>query len=243
MSRSSSTSAARVPGTPAAGARPVPVAFLALALALGLGACGSDPLDPEAATSEPSPTAAPTEAATAEAATTAPTPLEDVTLVDATEPVTMATAGTPPTAVEVPDLGLAMPVQPVGIAADGQTEVPPDALEAGWYRFGPGAGADAGATVILAHAGSEITPRGPFSELDQLQGGELVTVTDADGVEHEYEVTSVQVLEKATLDLDPYFVRDGEPTLVLITCGGQWDEAESNYRSNVIVTAAPVGSR
>jgi len=242
MSRSSSTSAARVPRTRAAGARPAHAAA-AFTLALGIVACGAAPSIPEAVTSEPPPAVAPTTTTPAEARTTEPILAEDITIVDATEPVTARAPGTPPTAVEVPDLGLAMPVLPVGIAPDGQTEVPADALEAGWYRFGPGAGADNGAAVILAHAGSLITPRGPFSELDELQGGELVTVTDVDGVEHDYRVTSVEVLEKATLDLTPYFVRDGDPTLVLITCGGQWDEAASSYRSNVIVTAVPVGSR
>lgn len=236
MSRSALTPAARVQHTRATGA----LSLLAAGLVLALAACGSGQVEP---TTTLDPGDAPATTAVTEpeppVEATEPQSPDAVARIDATEPLTTETAGAPPAAVSVPDLDIDMPVLPVGIAPDGQTEVPADALDAGWYRFGPGAGADRGATVILAHAGSVITPRGPFSRLSGLAGGELIEVTDEAGAEHTYRVVSVEVLEKLTLDLTPYFERDGEPKLVLITCGGQWDESASSYRSNVIVTAVP----
>ncbi|PWD51178.1 class F sortase [Serinibacter arcticus] len=240
------TSAAR---TPCRAAGPT---ALVVALALSLTACGGASSAGSDGGSEASPsssssgatTAGPTPAPPAPAAPASPAPAApaptDVPMLDATAPLAATALGTPPTEVRVEAADVDVPVIPVGIAPDGQTEVPPDANDAGWYRFGPGVGADRGATVILAHAGSEITPRGPFSRLKALGGDEIVVVTGADGTEHPYRVTSVEVLEKQTLDLTPYFVRDGEPHLVLITCGGVWDEAANSYRSNVVVTAVPV---
>ena len=228
---------------------------LAVAAALALTACGGDasnegdgvppPPSPSSAASAPPEIGAP--AADADSggagapAPAAPPPVApaDIPIVDATGVVAPPALGTPPTAVRLDALDLDMPVLPVGIAPDGQTEVPGDANDAGWYRFGPGAGSDRGATVILAHAGTEETPRGPFSRLKDVDLGAMVSVTDDAGVEHAYVVTHVEVLEKATLDLTPYFVRDGDPRLVLITCGGQWDEEANSYRSNVVVTAVP----
>ncbi|MFH5823934.1 class F sortase [Georgenia sp. AZ-5] len=116
-------------------------------------------------------------------------------------------------------------------------EIPPDAARAGWYRFGPGVGEDAGTVVVAAHAGSLITPHGPFYDLREAAPGDRVTVTGTDGTEHLYEVVTVERLAKATLDLTGYFRRDGDPRLVLVTCGGEWDEARRSYEDNIIATA------
>ena len=225
-------------------------AAVAIALALILTGCsGGESGGPTETSGSP---AAPTSAAAAPTASSAdveanpsPSPssgaaLPDIPLRDASVPAPPETLGTPPTQITLAALDLSMPVLPVGVAADGQTEVLADANEAGWYRFGPGSGAEAGATVILAHAGSLITPRGPFSRLKNLEGGEEVKVSDAVGNLSAYRVVSIEILEKAALDLTPYFVRDGDPRLILITCGGQWDEEAGSYLSNVVVTAVPI---
>ncbi|HCX85986.1 MAG TPA: hypothetical protein DHV14_12805 [Micrococcales bacterium] len=132
-----------------------------------------------------------------------------------------------------------MPVVPVGVAADGQTEVPPDALVAGWYRFGPGVGATEGSVVVVAHAGSRITPRGPFYDLRDVELGAIVELTAADGTEARYAVVDREVLTKTTIDWSVYFERTGAPRLVLVTCGGTWDQETQSYRENVVVTAVP----
>jgi hypothetical protein len=141
-----------------------------------------------------------------------------------------------PVQVLVPDLGIDVPIDAVGVAADGQMEVPEDALRAGWYRFGPAPG-QAGAAVVAAHAGSYITPRGPFYELTRAEPGMRIEVRTADGIEQTFEVVEVEIVTKDGLDLNPYFDRGGEPRLVLITCGGDWDDSAQSYRSNVIVSA------
>ncbi|WP_043503112.1 class F sortase [Georgenia sp. SUBG003] len=132
-----------------------------------------------------------------------------------------------------------MPVVPVGVADDGQMEVRPDVLEAGWYRFGPTVGAKEGTAVVAAHAGSYVTPRGPFYDLKDARPGDVVRVARADGAVLAYEVTSVENVDKDVIDLERYFRRDGDPRLVLFTCGGRWDEARQSYDDNVVVSARP----
>lgn len=158
----------------------------------------------------------------------------EVPIVDATAPMAVEVAA--PLRLHVPDLSIDVPVDQVGVADDGQMEIPEDALRAGWYRYGaePGMPGDA---VIAAHAGSFVTPRGPFFDLRDAEPGMSVTVEMADGSRLAFVIASVEELVKQDLDLGPYFARDGDPRLVLITCGGQWDDAAQSYLSNIVVTA------
>jgi hypothetical protein len=45
-------------------------------------------------------------------------------------------------------------------------------------------------------------------------------------------------MPKEELPADVYS-RRGRPRLVLVTCGGPFDEARRHYRDNVVVTAVP----
>jgi hypothetical protein len=75
------------------------------------------------ATAAPSPTTPP---ATAPAVPVAP----------ATPPPAAAPSPTAPVRVAIPGRDVDVPVDPVGVAADGQMEIPPLAERGGWYRFG-----------------------------------------------------------------------------------------------------------
>ncbi|CAM3568112.1 class F sortase [Occultella aeris] len=203
-------------------------------------------------------TAVPADAAdSAGTATTAPAPGTSTPAPDRSEaagtvtvellrtrvPVIDATATRPvvpvvaPARIQMPALDIDMPVTAVGIAPDGQMEIPEDALVAGWYRFGPSAGAGSGAAVIAAHAGSYVTPVGPFHGLGDAAPGDAITVTLADGTAVQYQVESVERLAKDVIDLRPYFERAGDHRLVLITCGGRWDAERQSYDDNFVVTA------
>ncbi|WP_165962819.1 class F sortase [Occultella glacieicola] len=160
-----------------------------------------------------------------------PIPVVDSTGTRTAEPVVA------PARLELAALGIDMPVTAVDIAPDGQMEIPENALVAGWYRFGPTAGAVSGAVVIAAHAGSYVTPVGPFHDLDEAAAGDPITVTLVDGTAVAYDVESVERLAKDVIDLGPYFDRTGEHRLVLITCGGRWDPERRSYDDNIVLTA------
>lgn len=204
--------------------------------AAGSVASVAEPSAPAAPVPDP---AAPAEPLRAPAPAPAPVPVVPIDSV-AGVPAAEGPSSAAPVRVRYPRLGADLPVLPAGVAADGQMEIPPDAAEAGWYRYGPAPSADAGSTVIAAHAGSEATPEGPLYAIRDARPGDVVTVSDEKGAAHDYEVSTVERRGKDGLDLSPYFTRSGPEQLVLITCGGQWLPERGSYADNIIVVAVPV---
>jgi LPXTG-site transpeptidase (sortase) family protein len=144
----------------------------------------------------------------------------------------------PPAMLAVPALGVSdAPVAAVGVRQDGDMDVP-GVREVGWYRFGPRPG-DAGSAVLAAHVAYDGVD-GVFRHLDDLAAGDAVTVAFADGSSRSFTVTEVAQVPKADLP-DAVWARDGEPQLVLITCGGEFDNASDHYEDNVVAYARPSG--
>ena len=130
------------------------------------------------------------------------------------------------------------PVRPVGLEFDGQMEIP-DETEIGWYQYGATAG-QPGATVLAAHVSWNRT-QGPFSRLGSVEPGEQVEVTMDDGTIRRYEVTERSVYGKSELPRERIWRNTGDETLVLITCGGDYNPEIRRYRENIVVYAVPVG--
>ncbi|MET0788828.1 MAG: class F sortase [Cellulomonas sp.] len=200
-----------------------------------LTACtGPDPDSGPAVTASPSSTATPRP--TPPPGPTGPT----VPVVDATLGAPVA-ATPPPVRLVVPDVGIDMAVDPVGVRDDGEMEIPEDADRAGWYRFGPAPADPAGATVVAGHVDSVQTGIGQFARLRDLAVGAAVTITSADGSPHEYRVVTVEKVPKDGAPVDLWFDRSGAPRLVLVTCGGAFRRDIGHYTDNVVVTAEPIG--
>ncbi|UZN03877.1 class F sortase [Cellulomonas sp. S1-8] len=200
-----------------------------------LAACSSPPAAPPAATPAPSVTASPSAAPPAGPA------VPDVPIRDASLGAQPAPAAAPaPTRVVVPDLGLDMPVDAVGVEDDGTMTIPEDAGRAGWYRYGPAPATPEGATVVAAHVDSWSTGVGPFSRLRDVAVGARIEITTADGGVHAYVVREVTQVPKQDAPVAQWFDRTGAPRLVLVTCGGAFDRDVGHYADNVAVTADPV---
>lgn len=130
------------------------------------------------------------------------------------------------------------PVRAVGLEDDGQLEVP-DETEIGWYRYGATAGAP-GTTVLAAHVSWNGTT-GPFFELGRTEPGDTVSVALDDGTTRQYEVIERARYEKDELPRDRIWRNTGPETLVMITCGGDFNPEIRRYRHNIVVYAVPVG--
>lgn len=203
------------------------------ALVVGLLLAGCAPAAPKAVDPAAAPTPAPARTPTL-TPPPAPVPVQRATLPPAAAP-------TPPVAVAIETLGISLPVEPVGVRADGQMDVPPQAEVAGWYRFGAAPGDPAGTAVLAAHVDSVASAGlGPFARLKDLAPGDVVAVTRADGAVVRYAVTEVASVAKPAVAWDDVFVRDGAPRLALVTCGGAWQEDRRSYSDNVVVTAEPL---
>jgi hypothetical protein len=66
-----------------------------------------------------------------------------------------------------------------------------------------------------------------------------VQVTVAGGGTATYRVVSVRSYPKTALPTNVWSLR-GPRRLVLVTCGGPFDEAAGHYRDNIVLTAVPV---
>ena len=146
-----------------------------------------------------------------------------------------------PVAISVPDLGIEMSVLPQALDERGQMALPASAFDAGWYQYSAGPGASQGATVLASHVFTVAEGEGPFLNLLGAQPGQLVSVVDADGVQHDYRITTVEQIPKDDVPLDRIFTTVGDPHLVMVTCGGDYDSGYAGgvgrYEDNVIVTA------
>ncbi|MFN3255588.1 MAG: class F sortase [Ilumatobacter sp.] len=129
------------------------------------------------------------------------------------------------------------PIRAVGLEPDGQLEVP-DETEIGWYRYGATAGRP-GATVLAAHVSWNGTT-GPFFELGSLEPGNQVSVALDDGTIRQYVVTERTMYDKNELPRERIWRNTGDETLVLITCGGDFNPEIRRYRQNIVVYAVPV---
>jgi LPXTG-site transpeptidase (sortase) family protein len=144
-----------------------------------------------------------------------------------------------PTRVRIPELGVDAPIIGVG-ARDGVLSVPDDSRTVAWYRYGPSPGGQ-GSAVLAAHVATARDGHGVFIGLRRLRPGDLVDVEMDDGTSRHFVVEETRQHAKSDLPVDDLFARDGEPRLVLITCGGDFDAAARSYTDNVVVLARPVG--
>lgn len=143
----------------------------------------------------------------------------------------------PPVHVAVVEVGIDAEVVPVGVAADGQMELPADPDVVGWYRHGSAPGGDSGSVVLAGHVDSRRYGVGQLARLREIEVGDGVDVRTAGGVDARYRVVDVESVPKARLPVADLFRRDGEERLVLVTCGGEFDRSRGTYEENIVVTA------
>ncbi|MDT0278178.1 class F sortase [Blastococcus goldschmidtiae] len=144
-----------------------------------------------------------------------------------------------PVRISVPSQGVDARVDAVGIAADGQMELPEDVSRVGWYRLGPAPGAE-GSAVLAGHVDDREQRPGALFPLDDAAVGDEITVPDAAGTATRWRVVSRQLITEQVLPLERIFARDGAPRLTVITCGGPFLPEFRSYRDNVVVVAEPV---
>lgn len=219
----------------------VAAAVVAVAALVGLGGWAAARPEPTAgdglaalADPTPSPTAS-------TPSTPSPTPSVTVSA-RAADPASARPAQAPrPTRLRVPGLDVDAAVRPVGVQDDGAMVIPAEPTTVGWYRYGPAPADPAGHTVIAGHVATIEDGPGALAPLEGAEPGMQVEVVDADGTVHRYVVRGRETISKKRLPTEEIFARDGDPLLVLITCGGEYIPELGSHRDNVVVTAEPVG--
>ncbi len=125
---------------------------------------------------------------------------------------------------------------------DGVMQAPTGAEFASWYRETSRLGEE-GPIVIAGHLNYWNTPEGPFYALAQMEAGDLISVTGDDGGLYQYEVRSAEQFPSDASPNELFASVDqsaGGETMVLITCGGEWDASISEYNERTVVVATRV---
>lgn len=144
-----------------------------------------------------------------------------------------------PTRVVLPD-GTSAPVVPVGLHPDGALVVPDDVRTVGWWTGGSRAGEPFGSVVVAGHVDSAARGIGVFAQLKRLEPGQVVQL-EGPARRARYRIASATLVPQARLAEDAGIFRvDGQPQLVLLTCGGAFDPARHRYQDNLVVIATPL---
>ena len=145
-----------------------------------------------------------------------------------------------PVGLSIAKIGLkAKAVRSVGLEPDGQLEIPNE-KEVGWYRYGQAPG-EIGSTVLAAHVSWNGT-LGPFADLATVEPGDRINVQLSDGGSRTYEAVERNQYNKGELPAERIWTRTGNETLVLITCGGEFNPAIKRYYDNIVIYAVPVAT-
>ena len=148
-----------------------------------------------------------------------------------------------PVRVDIDAVDVHAPLVPLGLDHEGNFAVPKPwrPHEAGWFEPGPAPG-QFGSAVLLGHVDTERSGPAVFFPLKDLDAGDAIEVTRADGVVVAYEVTAIESYPKDRLPYEDVFGIEAEPALRLITCGGGFDR-DSGYTENLVVFATYTGHR
>ena len=145
-----------------------------------------------------------------------------------------------PVRVRIPAISVDAAVVDLGLNQDGTLEVPADFDVTGWYtgRSVPG---DTGPSVVVGHVDSHTGPA-VFIDLSRLEAGDLVQIDRSDGRVAWFQIRALTQVDKDEFPTQQVYGDTAEPTLRLITCGGDFDRSARSYRDNLIVFADHLGN-
>jgi len=148
-----------------------------------------------------------------------------------------------PTRLRIAARGIDAPLSASAIdVSHGVLGIPADIQRLGWWRDGAAPGDASGTVLIAGHVDSAAAGAGALSALRDAREGDRVELVTASGRTFSYRVVSVRLYPKAALPTSVY-ARGGRARLVLVTCGGRFDEASGHYPDDLVVAAVPVASQ
>ena len=143
--------------------------------------------------------------------------------------------------IRIPALGIDRRPVGLGVLGNGSLAAPRRYRDIGWWEEGPSPGAG-GNAVVVGHVDSKTGPA-VFYGLASLQIGDHIALTRREGTTVRFDVRRVARFPLAEFPAERVYRRGGPPGLVLITCGGKYDQAVGRYLDNVVVFASPLPHR
>ncbi|WP_167356031.1 class F sortase [Halobacillus aidingensis] len=151
-----------------------------------------------------------------------------------TSETTEETAITPNT-VTIPAIDVKADIENVGRYANGQMGEPESVDGVGWYKDGYQPGAK-GSAVLAGHVDS-LTGPAVFYNLEDLQEGDEIIVTDEEGTEQTFIVQKSEAYDRKNAPLNKIFGFSYRRQLNLITCTGEFNKEAGTHDERLVVYA------
>jgi hypothetical protein len=148
--------------------------------------------------------------------------------------------------------GVTAPVTADPLLPNGDLFVPEDPGTVSWAAQDARPGADRGTAILVGHVNNAgvVGALSDLAEYASQDVGSTFTVVLADGRQLLYQVSGGAAYDKDQLADDPDLRREiydqenafgtGTGRLVLVSCGGAFDNSTGNYEDNVFLFAMPV---
>jgi len=142
-----------------------------------------------------------------------------------------------PFKITIPKLNIAANIAKVGfIEETGKMEVPQNAMEVGWYQYGPPPG-EPGAAVLTGHYDTPTGAPAIFYYLGNLASGDDFYITNEQGQQLKYVVEEIKNLPLYNFPKDLIYGERGYSQVSLLTCAGVWNPAAHLYSHRLAVIA------
>ncbi len=148
--------------------------------------------------------------------------------------VVLSSSSTLPVRLQIPKLSIDAKVQKVGITKKDTMGIPSNFTDVGWYKYGPVPGA-MGNAVIDGHVDNAVNLSGVFKRLDTLKPGDKLSVVNAGGEVSHFVVTRKEIWDYDATTTGELFGSATTSNLILVTCGGDWDQAIKEYLKRVVI--------
>lgn len=130
-------------------------------------------------------------------------------------------------------------ILPMGVNVSGELDTPRNIFDVGWYE-GSGKPGQGGTMVIDGHNGGPHV-HGVFKKLPSLVEGDIIKIERGDGTVFEYKVVENSAVDLG--DSDRYMSVaiktpvPGVESVTLISCTGEWSQAQGTYLSRQFTRA------
>ena len=144
----------------------------------------------------------------------------------------------------IPRFGVEAQIVVLGVDSNGVMETPDGPTNVAWYGFSARPGypveESGGNAVFSGHVDYYNYGPAVFWHLKDLERGDVIEVSLADGTIYRYGVTERQTVDAATAPIQDIIGDKPEEVITLITCGGTFDPSIGEYDQRVIVRAARI---
>ncbi|RKD69432.1 LPXTG-site transpeptidase (sortase) family protein [Sinobaca qinghaiensis] len=140
---------------------------------------------------------------------------------------------TVPTGLSIPSIDVSAELEPKGVLDNGQMGVPSTEDGVAWFEPGAKPG-EKGNAVMAGHVDSRTGPA-VFYDLDKLDAGDEIEVTDEKGEVLTFEVKRAVSYDRTDAPIEDIFGPSNTRSLNLITCTGTFDQAEGTHDQRLVV--------